>query len=72
MTMLELRQNDPRGKDTQNGHAKVEPNTSKVICIALGLHTASVSICLIHIEIFTYAQATVCPRASNPLKIPQW
>lgn len=75
MTMLEFRQNDPRGDDTEQGDSKVETNADEVVRSALGLHSGTVSTCINGQGDFretTYAQATVWPRASNPLRIPQW
>lgn len=39
MTVLKLRQDDPRWQDAEDCNAEVEPNTNEVVRAALRLHS---------------------------------
>lgn len=72
---VKLRQHDPCREDADDQNAEVDANADKVVCVALRLHTVKVVsklFFIMHVVKVTYAQATVCPSASKPRRIPVW
>ena len=65
-------------KDAENGDAKVKPNANEMVGATFRLHSKVKLAYAISPKIRgnfqrqTYAQATVCPNASTPRKLPVW